>query len=151
MVTCLVWAGVLVLVLLLLLVVGLSLLLATLPLWPPLLVAVIVLFFLVRLRLAAWVKVSLAGTAVLALAIDLPSGLRGYSLALTQIGYTGALGSALAFGVADLPRLLWLSLPFCLLSGAAAGSGLAALRSLGETGGRPRPRRHEATHGGVQE
>jgi hypothetical protein len=151
MVTCLVWAGVLVVVLLLLLVVGWSMVLAALPLWPPLLVAVIVFHFLTKLRMPTRVIVALAGIAVLAFVIDLPFGLPEYSLAMTQIGYTGALGGALSIGLADLPHLLWLSLPFCLLSGAAAGSGLAAVRSLGKAGGGPRHRRREVALSRMQQ
>lgn len=128
--TCLVWSGVLVLVLLLLLVVGWALVLAALPVWPPLLVAVIVFFLLDRLRLPTRRTVALAGIAVIAFVVDLPLGLPAYSLAMAQIGYTGAFGGAIGFGLADLPHLLWLSLPFSLLGGTAAGSGLAVVRSL---------------------
>lgn len=137
MVTCFVWAAVLVVVLLLLLVVGWSMALAALPLWPPLLIAIIVFSLLTRLRMPTRAQVALAAIVVPAFLIDLPFGLPAYARAMTQIGYTGAIGGALSIGLPNLPLLLWLSLPFCLLSGAAAGSGLAAFRSLGKSGRRP--------------
>jgi len=151
MVTCLVWAGVLVVVLLLLLVVGWAMVLAALPVWPPLLVAVIVFYFLTKMRMPTRVRVVLAGIAVLAFVVDLPFALPAYSLAMAQMGYTGAFGGALSIGLADLPHLLWLSLPFCLLSGAAAGSGLAAVRSKGKAGGGPRRRRREVALSGMEQ
>jgi hypothetical protein len=143
MVTCLVWAGVFVIVLLLVLVVGWSIVLAALPLWPPLLVAVIAFYFLTKLRLPKRVALALAGISILAFVIGLPFAWPEYSLAMAQIGYTGAFGGAISIGLTDLPHLFWLSLPFCLLSGAAAGAGLAAVRSLGRAGGGPRRRRRE--------
>jgi hypothetical protein len=129
-VTCLVWAAVLVVVLLLILVVGWSMFISVLPLWPPLAVAVITFRGLTRSRLPTRLILAIAGISVLAMAIDLPFGLPDYSLALREIGYTGSFGGALGFKVVDLPGLLWLSLPFCLLSGIAVGSVLASVRRL---------------------
>ena len=145
MVTCLVWAGVLVVVLLLILVVGWSMVVGALPIWPPVLVAAITYRLLTKLRVPRTVVLAIAGISTLALVVDLPFGLPGYSLAMREIGYTGALGGALGLNLADLPRLLCLSLPFCLLSGAAVGSGLAAVRGLRNGGGgtRRRPRGEE--------
>jgi hypothetical protein len=150
MVTCLVWAGVLVVVLLLLLVVGWSMVIGVLPLWPPVLVAAITFYLLKKVRLPGATLIVIAGASILAFAIDLPFGLPAYSLAMKEIGYTGAFGGAVGFGLVDLPRLLWLSLPFCLLGGVAAASGLAALPSLGEAVRGTRRRRRVVTSGRKQ-
>lgn len=128
--TCLVWAAVLVVVVWLILVVGWSMFLSALPLWPPLAVAVITYRGLTGSRLPTALNLIVAGISALALAVDLPFALSGYSLAMRDIGYTGSFGGALGFNVVDLPRLLWLSLPFCLLSGVAVGSTLASVRRL---------------------
>ena len=145
MVTCFVWAGILVVVLLLILVVGWAMLLGALPIWPPVVIAAITFNLLAKLRVPRTVVLAIAGISTLALIVDLPFGLPSYSVAMREIGYTGNFGGALGLNLADLPRLLWLSLPFCLLSGAAVGSGLAAVRGLRNGGGgtRRRPRGEE--------
>ncbi len=140
MVTCLVWSAVLVVVALLILVVLWSMVIGALPLWPPVTVAVITFDVLRKLRLPRALTLVIAGIFTLGLAIDLPFGLADYGLAMRDIGYTGAFGGALGFNAVDLPRLLLLSLPFCLLSGAAVGSAVASLR-------RPRRRPAGSTRG----
>lgn len=139
MVTCLVWAGVLVVVVLLILVVGWAMVIAALPFWPPLAVAFFTMYFLRKLRVPRRIILAIAGVSTLALAVDLPFGLANYSQAMRDIGYSGDFGGALGFNMADLPHLLWLSLPFCLLTGIAAGSALAATRRQRS---RPRPKRN---------
>ena len=138
MVTCLVWAAVLVVVVLLILVVFWSMIVGAFPIWPPIAVAVVTFRILTRPRIpTAFVRL-VAALSVLALAIDLPTAVPNYFLAMRELGYTGSFGSAIGAAPVDWVRLLDLGLPLCILGGAAIGSSLAAVRRPRTGGGEPR-------------
>jgi len=125
MVTCLVWAAVLVVVVLLILVVFWSMIVGAFPIWPPIAVAVVTFRILRRPRIPTPLVRLVATLSVLGLAIDLPTGVPNYFLAMRELGYTGSFGGALGAAPVDWVRLLDLGLPLCILAGTAIGSLLA--------------------------
>jgi hypothetical protein len=135
MVTCLVWAAVLVVVVLLVLIVLLSMIVGTFPIWPPIAFAVVTFFILMRRGIPAALVRLVAALSLLALAIDLPTGYSNYFLAMGELGYTGSFGSAFGAVPIDWARLLDLGLPLCILGGMALGSLLALGRRSQTRGG----------------
>jgi len=128
MVTCLVWAAVLVVLVLLILVVFWSMIVGAFPLWPPIAFGLVTFHILTRPRIPEALVRLIATLSVLGLAIDLPTGVPNYFLAMRELGYTGSFGSSLGAVPVDWVRLLELGLPLCTLAGTAIGSLLALRR-----------------------
>lgn len=135
MVTCLVWAAVLVVVSLLILVVFWSMIVGAFPIWPPIAFAVVTFLILTRPRIPTALVRLVAALSVLALAIDLPAGVPNYFRAMRELGYTGSFGGGLGAAPVDWVPLLDLGLPLCILAGTAIGSCVAAARRSRTHGG----------------
>lgn len=135
MVTCLVWAAVLVVVVLLILVVFWSMIVGAFPIWPPIAFAVVTFLILTRPRIPTTLVRLVVTLSVLGLAIDLPTGVPNYFLAMRELGYTGSFGSAIGTAPLDWVRVLDHGLPLCSLAGTAIGSSVAAARRSRTHGG----------------
>ena len=134
MVTCLVWAAVLVVVLLFATVALASVAIAAFPIWPPILAVALTAWLLVRWRPPRRARLTLAVASTLALAVGLPAVSHWYSLAMQEVGYSGSFGATLDFHSVDAGRWLALVAPFSVLTGLSVGSWLVAA-----LGGRSEP------------
>ena len=105
MVTCLVWAAVLVVLVLLILVVFWSMIVGAFPIWPPIAFGLVTFLILTRPRIPEALVRLIATLSVLGLAIDLPTGVPNYFLAMRELGYTGSFGSSLGAVPVDWVRL----------------------------------------------